>query len=146
MKKLLIINGPNLNMLGKRPAEIYGSKSLQDILDMASSYAKPLGIELSSVQSNSEGDLVDYIQQAVGVYGGIIINPGAYSHTSIAIRDAIESINIPVIEVHLSNIYKREEYRRKSYVSEVATGVISGLGANGYILAVSALEEILSNS
>lgn len=146
MKKVLIINGPNLNMLGKRPVELYGSATLENIIASVTAFAKPRGIEVVSFQSNSEGALVDSIQQALGVYQGLILNPGAYSHTSIAIRDALESVNLPSIEVHLSNIYKRESYRRKSYVSEVVSGVISGLGAQGYELAILALEEILSEA
>lgn len=139
-KKLIIINGPNLNMLGERPAEIYGSESLEQILKKAKKHGKDKGIDIDCYQSNHEGDLIDTVQQAQKKYAGIIINPGGYSHTSVALRDALEIVSIPIIEVHLSNIFKREEYRKHSYVSEVASGVISGLGAKGYIVAIDALE------
>jgi 3-dehydroquinate dehydratase-2 len=142
-KSIYILNGPNLNMLGTREPQTYGSQTLADIERLATAEGKALGLEVTCQQSNIEGELVTWIQQALGSYDAIVINPGAYSHTSIAIHDAFRAVNLPVIEVHLSNIYTREPFRHHSYVSPVALGVICGLGATGYKLALRALAEKL---
>jgi 3-dehydroquinate dehydratase-2 len=142
-KRVLVLNGPNLNMLGIREPATYGSQTLADIEALCMSEGEALGIEVEARQSNHEGELVTWIQQALGAFGGIVINPGAYSHTSVAIHDALRAVGLPVIEVHLSNIYTRESFRHHSYVSPVATGVICGLGATGYRLALGALAEKL---
>jgi 3-dehydroquinate dehydratase-2 len=140
---ILVLNGPNLNTLGQREPEIYGRTTLEDIKGLASARAKNLGLEADFRQSNDEGELVSWIQGARNSAAGIIINAAAYTHTSVAILDALLSCGLPVIEVHLSNIYKREEFRHHSYVSRAATGVICGFGAQGYELAVDALANIL---
>jgi 3-dehydroquinate dehydratase-2 len=142
-KRVLLLNGPNLNMLGTREPQTYGSQTLADIETMAKAEGKTLGLEVTAKQSNHEGELVTWIQEALGTQDGIVINPGAYSHTSVAIHDAIRAVGLPVIEVHLSNIYTREAFRHHSYVSPVALGVICGLGATGYKLALHALAEKL---
>ena len=142
-KRVLVLNGPNLNMLGTREPATYGSQTLADIEKMATEEGTTLGLEVTCKQSNIEGELVTWIQQALGAYDAIVINPGAYSHTSIAIHDAFRAVSLPVIEVHLSNIYTREPFRHHSYVSPVALGVICGLGATGYKLALHALAEKL---
>lgn len=140
---LLLLNGPNLNMLGIREPEIYGRETLADIQQRCKEKASSLGIMLESRQSNHEGELVEWIQQAMKSYSGLIINAGAFTHTSIAIRDALAMLSIPVIEVHLSNIYKREEFRHKSLISGVVQGGIFGLGSQGYLLAIDAIHTIL---
>jgi len=138
--KILILNGPNLNMLGKREPKIYGGETLDAIKTQCENKAKREGAEVEFRQSNVEGELVEWIQKAaVGKYDGLIINPAAYTHTSVAILDALKMLSIPIIEIHLSNIFKREEFRHKSYVSLVATGIISGLGSTGYLLAMDYL-------
>ena len=142
-KRVLVLNGPNLNMLGVREPGTYGSQTLADIEAMCRSEGKALGLAVETHQSNHEGELVTWIQQALGKFEAIVINPGAYSHTSVAIHDALRAVALPVIEVHLSNIHAREGFRHHSYVSAVATGVICGLGAAGYRLALSALAEKL---
>ena len=142
-KRVLVLNGPNLNMLGIREPATYGSQTLADIEKMATDEGKALGLEVTCKQSNIEGELVTWIQQALGAYDAIVINPGAYSHSSIAIHDAFRAVYLPVVEVHLSNIYTREPFRHHSYVSPVALGVICGLGATGYKLALHALAEKL---
>ncbi len=142
-KRILVLNGPNLNMLGIREPGTYGSQTLADIEKMAIDEGAALGLEVTCQQSNIEGELVTWIQQALGRFDAVIINPGAYSHTSIAIHDAFRAVNLPVVEVHLSNIYTREPFRHHSYVSPVALGVICGLGATGYKLALHALAEKL---
>lgn len=142
-KRILVLNGPNLNMLGIREPCTYGSQTLADIETMAVDEGAKLGLEVTCRQSNIEGELVTWIQQALGQFDAVIINPGAYSHTSIAIHDAFRAVNLPVVEVHLSNIYTREPFRHHSYVSPVALGVICGLGATGYKLALHALAEKL---
>ncbi len=129
-------------MLGKRAHEIYGQISLAEINKMLIEFAGELGIKVELRQSNSEGQLVDWIQETGGSFDGVIINPGAYSHYSIAIRDALEILKIPVIEVHLSNIFAREEFRQKSIISPMATGIICGLGHHGYLLALQALRSL----
>jgi len=135
---ILVIHGPNLNMLGKREPDIYGKFTLDDINKKVSLLASELGVEVSFYQSNHEGELVQKIQDALGVYQAIVINPGAYTHTSVALRDAILSTGIPVVEAHISNIYKREEFRKHSYISGVAVGQISGFGVDSYLLALRA--------
>lgn len=142
---ILIIHGPNLNMLGKREPDIYGATTLGEIDTALEAKAKELGVEITTYQSNSEGEIVSTIQDAMSKFDGIVINPGAYTHTSVAIRDAILSSGLPVVEVHISNIYKREDFRQKSFVSGVALGVISGFGINSYFLGLSALLEHLNN-
>ncbi len=141
--KVLVINGPNLNMLGKREPEIYGRFSLDDVNRKLDLLASELGIDLSTIQSNSESEIIDSIQKKD--YEVLIINPAAYTHTSIAIRDAISAVGKPAIEVHISNIHKREEFRKKSYIAEVAAGQISGFGADSYLLALRASKNLLSN-
>jgi len=135
---ILVIHGPNLNMLGKREPDVYGTFTLADINNELSALARELGVEVSFYQSNHEGDLVQKIQDAAGTFQAIVINPGAYTHTSIALRDAISSTGIPVVEAHISNIYKREEFRKHSYVSGVAVGQICGFGIDSYLLALRA--------
>ena len=140
---VFILNGPNLNLLGSREPDIYGSTTLAEIEAECSRAAANLGLEVDFRQSNTEGELVDWIQEAGGRARGIIINPGAYSHTSIALHDALLGASIPTIEVHLSNIFARERFRRHSYVSPVASGVICGLGPTGYVLALDALARLV---
>ncbi len=140
--KVLVIHGPNLNLLGKRETGIYGTKSLDDINKDILTLASELGISVKTVQLNSEGDIIDVIQK--GNYDTLIINPAAYTHTSVAIRDAIAGADKPAIEVHLSNIHKREEFRKKSFIAEVAVGQISGFGPDSYLLALRAAKSILS--
>lgn len=142
-KTLALISGPNLNLLGERRPELYGDTTLADIVAAVSERALAAGYALSPTQSNVEGELINAIHAARRASCGIIINPGAYTHTSIAIRDAIEAVSIPVIEVHLSNIFAREEFRHHSYVSPVANGVICGLGPKGYLLALDALLDLV---
>ncbi len=142
-KTILVLNGPNLNLLGSREPSIYGRASLADIGKACHLRAKALGLAVDFRQSNHEGELIDWVQQARGKNAGIVINPGAYSHTSIALLDALVSSDLPVVEVHLSNIFKREAFRRHSFVSEGARGVICGLGAQGYLLALEAFADIL---
>ncbi len=139
---ILILHGPNLNLLGTREVEHYGSVSLDDLNREIFRLANELDMRAEIIQSNSEGELVNAIQEKE--YDFLIINPAAYTHTSVAIRDALSAIGKPTIEVHISNIYKREEFRRKSLVSEVVVGQISGLGTNGYLLALRAAHDILS--
>ena len=141
--KILVIHGPNLNMLGTREPNIYGHQTLEEINTALKGHAERLGLNIETFQSNHEGDIVDKIQQVHNSFHGIIINPAAYTHTSIAIRDAISLLNIPVVEVHLSNIYKRESFRRTSMISTVATAQISGLGSHGYLLALEGLARVL---
>jgi 3-dehydroquinate dehydratase-2 len=141
-KKVLVIHGPNLNLLGKREKNIYGAKSLKDINKDISALASKLGIDVKIIQLNSEGEILDIIQKAD--YDVLIINPAAYTHTSVAIRDAIAGVERPAIEVHLSNIHKREEFRQKSFIAGVAVGQISGFGSDSYLLALRAAKSILS--
>ncbi len=143
-KQLLLLNGPNLNLLGERNVEIYGKDTLADIEARLAKKAKELGYELSAQQSNTEGVLIDAIQAVRKTHAGLLINPGAFSHSSIALRDALECFSGPIIEIHISNIYKREAFRRHSYVSEVATAVICGLGPSGYDVALEALVKLLT--
>ena len=139
---VLIINGPNLNLLGTREPEIYGRETLADIESRCRARADELGLDLAFCQSNSEGQLVTWIQEARDRHHAIIINPGAYSHTSIALLDAFQAVGLPVVEVHLSNTQRREPFRHHSYVSQVATGIISGFGAEGYIMALDAVTRL----
>lgn len=139
MVKVLLINGPNLNLLGVREPEVYGSETLQDIVDELRTFASKRSVELSDFQSNSEGDLVTAIHEARTTVDGIIMNPGAYTHTSIAIRDAISGVALPVIETHLSNVHARESFRRESMIAPVCLGVVAGFGRNSYFLALDGL-------
>ena len=142
-KQVLLIHGPNLNMLGKREPEIYGSTTLEDIDKEMVNLGREKGLTIHTFQSNQEGAMIDRIQACFEVCQGIIINPGAYTHTSIGIRDALLSVNLPVVEIHLSNIYKREPFRHVSMVADIAVGQISGFGVHGYTLAVNAMADIL---
>lgn len=143
MKKILIINGPNLNLLGTREPTIYGSETLLDIAKAVEVKSLQLGVETDFVQSNHEGEIIDKIHAAPGVYETIIINAGAYTHYSIAIRDAISACEIPTIEIHLSNIHAREEFRHKSVIAAVCKGQLCGFGKNSYLLALQAAAELL---
>ena len=145
IKKILIINGPNLNLLGEREQSQYGSIKYEDLKNKCLEHSKNLGINIDFNQSNIEGEIVTIIQQARTKYDGLIINAAGFTHTSVAIRDALAIFKKPSIELHISNIYKREEFRRKSLISEVVTGIICGLGSNGYILAINAMQELLKN-
>ena len=136
--KILVLNGPNLNVLGRREPDIYGAETLEDIEAACATAAKQAGCELDFRQSNSEADLIGWVQAAADDAAAIIINAGAYSHTSIALQDALRLVSGPIIEVHLSNIYRRETFRHHSYVSAVATGVVCGFGAHGYVFAIEA--------
>lgn len=144
--KILVINGPNLNLLGKREPDVYGTKSLDDIMAMVKQRGKTLGMDIDCVQSNEEGALVTQIGLCMGKYDGIIINPAAYTHTSIALRDAIIACRIPCVEVHLSNIYTREEFRRKSLTAAACIGQISGFGGMSYVLALEGLASCLKSA
>jgi 3-dehydroquinate dehydratase-2 len=144
MKKFLIINGPNINMLGKREPEIYGKITLGDIENEMEKLAKELNVEVSFFQSNSESEIIGEIQNAQENFDGIVINPAAYTHTSIAIRDAIAAAKLPVIEVHISNIYSREDFRHHSYAAAVCLGQISGFGIDGYLFALRKLSSLKS--
>lgn len=141
----MIINGPNLNMLGIREPNVYGSQSYSDLEAYIESYAETVNIEATVLQSNSEGEIIDFIHHALGNYDAIIINPGAYTHYSYAIHDALSSVNLPTVEVHLSNIHKREEFRHKSITAPVCIGQICGLGFRGYTLAIDYLKETESD-
>ncbi len=140
-RKILVVNGPNLNLLGKREPEIYGRDTLEDIDAAVRQKGEALGLSVECFQSNHEGALIDRIQSAGEDCAGIVINPGAYTHTSIALLDALLAVGLPVIEVHLSNIHRRETFRQHSYTAMAATGIIAGLGARGYLLALEALAE-----
>ncbi|HME59923.1 MAG TPA: type II 3-dehydroquinate dehydratase [Candidatus Binatia bacterium] len=137
-KKILVLNGPNLNLLGKRQPEIYGKATLPNIENQVRALAKELGVEIDFRQSNSEAELVTWIQEAEGKFGALVINPAAYTHTSLAMRDAISAVGIPTVEIHLSNIHKREPFRHHSYIAEVAVGQIAGFGVNSYLLGLRA--------
>ncbi len=142
----MILNGPNLNMLGTREPEVYGSETLENIEKKCHSTAKALGMTVEFMQSNYEGELVTLIQKSMGQYEGIIINAAAYTHTSVAIHDALKAVGLPVIEVHLSNVYAREEFRHKSMISSIAKGVLCGFGSLGYSLGLTAMKDILENN
>lgn len=137
--KFLVINGPNLNMLGTREPEKYGTTTLPDIEKEITAHAKEKGVEVDFYQSNIEGEIVTAIQKAKGIYDGIVINPAAYTHTSVALRDAILAIELPTVEIHLSNIHTREEFRHRSYTAPVCVGQITGFGKFGYIMALDAI-------
>ncbi|MBO32473.1 MAG: type II 3-dehydroquinate dehydratase [Rhodospirillaceae bacterium] len=141
---VLILNGPNLNMLGSREPDVYGSETLDDLEKLCQARAAEMGLNIDFRQTNSEGELVDWIQTAATDHAAIILNAGAYTHTSIAIADALRACGCPVIEVHLSNIFQREEYRHKSYVSEIAQGVICGFGSKGYELSLEAAKRLIN--
>ena len=140
---ILVVHGPNLNMLGKREPEHYGSRTLEEIDASLHAKAAELGLEISTFQSNHEGEIVESIQKGVGRVHGLIINPAAFTHTSVAIRDAILILDVPTIEVHLSNIHKRESFRQRSFVADIATAQISGLGASGYLYALEAMAQMI---
>lgn len=142
--KIAVIQGPNLNMLGIREQHIYGPMSLDQIHEQLKNAAEQNGVEVEFFQSNLEGEIVDRIQECLGTVDGIMINPAAYSHTSIAIKDALSAVNMPVVEVHISNIYKREEFRQKSITAGASTGVISGFGPFGYHMGLIALMQIIA--
>jgi len=142
--KIAVIQGPNLNMLGIRETHIYGGATLEQIHTQLEANAKEYGVELEFFQSNLEGEIVDKIQECIGTVDGIMINPAAFSHTSIAILDALRATNLPIVEVHISNIYKREEFRQKSITAGASTGVITGFGPFGYHMGLIALIQILN--
>ena len=142
---ILIINGPNLNLLGEREQSQYGSITFDQLKNICLENSKQANIQSEFIQSNIEGEIVTIIQDARKTYDGIIINAAGFTHTSVAIRDALSIFKKPIIELHISNIYKREEFRHKSLISGVATGIICGLGANGYILAINAMQKLLKN-
>ena len=143
--KIIIINGPNLNLLGEREQSQYGSINIEQLKNICVKKSMELGLDMEFLQSNIEGDLVNLIQESRKKFDGMIINAAAFTHTSVAIRDALEVFKKPIIEVHISNIYKREEFRHKSLISDIATGGIFGLGAEGYILAIISIQKILHN-
>ena len=143
--KIIIINGPNLNLLGEREQSQYGSTSFEQLKENCIKKSNEIGLELKFAQSNIEGELVTLIQDSRKKYDGMIINAAGFTHTSVAIRDALDLFKKPIIELHISNIYKREEFRHKSLISDIATGGIFGLGAEGYILAIISIEKILKN-
>ncbi len=140
---ILIINGPNLNLLGKREQSQYGTITFEDLKNKCLKKSKEIGINLNFTQSNIEGEIVNLIQEAIKNYDGIIINAAGFTHTSVAIRDALAIFKKPIIELHISNIYKREEFRKKSLISDVVTGGIFGIGSDGYILAIIAMQKMI---
>ena len=142
--KILIIHGPNLNLLGEREPGIYGKESLEDINKKLAELATELKVEVETYQSNVEGEIINSLQKARGKFQAIVINPGGYTHTSVAIRDAIAAVKIPTVEVHLSNIYAREEFRQKSVIAPVAAGQVSGFGANSYLLGLRAAVGLIT--
>lgn len=144
MKKVLVIHGPNLNLLGRRETEIYGTSSLDEINSRLEAFAHEQGFSIESYHSNSEGDLVTKVQDARGVFDALLVNLAAYTHTSIALRDALAAVNIPFVEVHLSNIYAREKFRRQSLTAPLARGIVAGFGADSYLLGLQALHTIVS--
>jgi len=143
-KKVLLLNGPNLNLLGKREPEVYGSQTLDDVVAGLNEIAAELSIELKHLQSNSEAELINTIHQAMGEVDFILINPAAFTHTSVALRDALLGVNIPFIEIHISNVHAREEFRHKSYLSDKALGVICGFGVDGYEFALRKAHSALN--
>jgi 3-dehydroquinate dehydratase-2 len=145
MKKIIILNGPNLNLLGEREKDQYGSVTLEDIENICNDYAAKNKLQLSFFQSNIEGDLVNQIQDSRNHQDGLIINAGGYTHTSVAIHDALKILKIPIIELHISNVYNREEFRHKSLISKVAKGVICGFGADGYLMSLQAINKLIKN-
>ena len=145
MSNIIIINGPNLNLLGEREQSQYGKITFEDLKNTCSEHSKKIGIKVDFFQSNLEGEIVTKIQKARKEYDGIIINAAGYTHTSVSIRDALEIFKKPIIELHISNIYKREEFRQKSLISDIVSGGIFGLGVDGYILAIIAMQKLLKN-
>ena len=143
--KIIIINGPNLNLLGEREQSQYGSSTFEELKEKCLTKSKEIGLEVNFTQSNLEGEIVNIIQEARKEYKGMIINAAGFTHTSVAIRDALSLFKKPIIELHISNIYKREEFRHKSLISDIATGGIFGLGTEGYILAIISMQKILEN-
>ena len=143
MKKIIIINGPNLNLLGQREDDIYGKNTLEDIKKICENKGKTRNLEIDFYQSNNEGEIINKIQEVAEIYDGLIINPAAFTHSSIAILDSLRAINKPKIEIHLSNIYAREEYRKKSITSEGVNGLICGFGPNSYILGIDAIANLI---
>jgi len=142
-KKILIINGPNLNLLGEREESKYGKNTLQEVKKNCESHSKSIGIEIKFEQSNIEGEIVTMIQKAKGVFDGIIINAAGYTHTSVAILDALLAVKIPTIELHITNIYSREEFRKKSLISKAVNGIICGFGVNGYIMSLDSIKKMV---
>jgi 3-dehydroquinate dehydratase II len=145
MNKIIILNGPNLNLLGEREKEKYGNVTLENIENNCKEFGKKNSINLSFFQSNIEGELVEEIQKARNEQDGLIINAGGYTHTSVAIHDALKILKIPIIELHITNIYNREEFRHKSLISTIATGIICGFGIDGYVIAIKAMKKFLEN-
>ncbi len=143
--KIIIINGPNLNLLGEREKEKYGNFSLKDVENDCLNFSKKNDMEVSFYQSNVEGELINFIQDSRDNYNGLIINAGGYTHTSVSIHDALKILKMPIIELHITNIYKREEFRHKSLISNVAAGIICGFGTDGYIMSLNAIKKILEN-
>jgi 3-dehydroquinate dehydratase II len=146
METILLLHGPNLNLLGRREPEVYGHDTLDDVVRLAKKLATDLGVEIESFQSNSEGELVTRIQRAMGTVDAIVFNPGAYTHTSIALRDAILAAALPTVEVHLSNVHKREPFRRHSYLADVVAGQVVGFGVESYLLGLRAAVGLVRNS
>ena len=144
-QKILVINGPNLNLLGTREKEKYGNISLTDVKKEFEAHSKKIGLEVEFKQSNVEGEIVNFIQEARKNYGGIVINAGGYTHTSVAILDALLAVKKPTIELHITNIYKREDFRHKSLISKAVDGIICGLGTEGYIMALNGIKKIINN-
>ena len=145
MNNIILINGPNINLLGKREQSQYGSMSFDELKKNCVEHSKQIGVKIEFFQSNLEGEIVEKIQESIKSFDGIIINAAGYTHTSVSIRDALSIYKKPKIELHISNIYKREEFRQKSLISDVVTGIICGLGSYGYILAINAMHELLKN-
>ena len=143
--KIIIINGPNLNLLGEREQSQYGSVTFKELKEICAKKSNELGLKIEFVQSNVEGELVNIIQESRKKFDGIVINAAAFTHTSVAIRDALDVFKKPIIELHISNIYKREEFRQKSLISDIVTGGIFGLGIDGYILAIISMQKLLKN-
>jgi len=146
MTSILVLNGPNLNLLGTRQPEVYGRTTLKDVEEMCKGWGKASGLDVVCIQSNHEGVMIDAIHDAKNTHGGIVLNAGAYTHTSVALRDAIASVEVPVVEVHLSNIHAREEFRHHSHIAPVALGQIAGFGAQGYDLAIQVLAKHLESA